>query len=601
MTVEIILVLCILAAAIILFIADIFSPDVVAMLTMVALLLSRTLDLTDALAGFANPAVVTIAAVFLITAGLTNTGIAARIGTGIFRIAGKNEARLVAVAMTASATLSLVMNNIAAASVLLPGLKSISRRTGIPSSKLMIPLSFGALLGGMATLLTTVNLLANDALRRAGLEPFSLFDFFRIGAVMSLAGIAFMAVLGRRMLPNNPAREAMKAWENPGELARMYRLPDLVFEARILPGSPLAGRSVAESGLGRSFNLNILGLLRGRKVLLAPQTGDLLHSGDRLIIKGDRASLQAAQDRLGLRLESAGSGLNVDLADLNVGVVEALISPHAGIVGQSLREVNFRQKFGLTAIAIMRDGGPILLGAENTPLRFGDTLLVQGPRPQIKLLDQEKDFIVLEEPALGEIGRPDKAPWALAGLGLMLLAAGFGFLHIAAASLAGVLAMALSGALKIEEGYRAVEWKAVVLIGGMLSLGTALTKSGAADLMSRGLLNVLSPLGDLAVLAGFFLFSMLLAQLLSGAATTVLIAPVALSAAAQHQISPYPLIMMIVLGSSSGFLTPVSHPANVLVMGPGGYKFGDYFRAGLSLTAIVFLLAMVLTPLLWPL
>jgi di/tricarboxylate transporter len=600
MTHEIIIVLCILTGAIVLFVTDKLRPDIVALLTMLALVITKTLTLTDALAGFANPAVITIAAIFLITAGLTNTGIAARIGEFLFKIAGKNEARLVAVTMTASATLSLVMNNIAAASVLIPGLRSISRRTEIRASKLMIPLSFGTLLGGMATIFTTINLLANDALRQAGLVPFSLVDFFRIGSIISIAGIVFMVMLGRKILPNYPGQETLKACRDPEELARIYRLPDLVFDARILQESPLDGKSIAESQLGRFFNVNIIGLHRGSRIMLVPEAGDLLHAGDRLIIKGDRKSLYTAQGQLGLKLETAGAGLNVYLADLNIGVVEVIISPYASIVGQSLREINFRHKFGLAVLAIMREGEPILSEVKNTPLRFGDTLLVQGPHARIKILDQERDFIVLEAPGyIGEIGRPDKAPWALTGLGFMLLAAGFGINHIAAAALLGALVMILSGALKMDEGYQAIEWKAVVMVGGMLSLGMALDKSGAADMISRNLLHVLSPMGHFSVLAGFFIISMLLAQILSGAATTVLLAPIALSTAAQLQVSPHPIMMILVLGASSGFLTPVSHPVNVFVMGPGGYKVGDYVRVGLCLTAIVFLLAMALVPLFW--
>ncbi len=602
MSAEILIVLGILAATIILFTTTRLSPDIVAILVVVALLLTRILSINDALAGFANPAVITIAAIFLITAGLTNTGIAARIGESLFRAAGRNEGRLVAMTMAASAMLSLVMNNIAAASVLLPGLRNISRRTEIRSSKLMIPLSFGTLLGGMATLFTTINLLANDALRRAGFVPFSLWDYFRVGSIISVAGIAFMTVLGRKLLPDHPAQETLQMRRHPEDLARIYRLPDLVFEARILQGSTLDGKSIAANQLGLSFNLNVIGLRRAGRMMLAPGADEILHAGDRLVIKGDRKSLHAAHEQLGLKLEAAGAGLNVDLADAYIGVVEVLISPRAAIVGRSLREVNFRQKFGLAALAIMREGEPILRGVKSTALRFGDTLLIQGPRMNIRMLNQERDFIVLEEPGyLAEIGRPDKAAWALAGMGLMLLMAGFGILHIAAAALLGALIMILSGALKIDEGYQAIEWKAVVLVGGMLSLGTALANTGAADLISQSFLHLLSPFGSIGVLAGFFLLSMLLTQILSGAPTAVLIAPIALSTAAQLHVSAYPMMMTLVLGASSGFLTPVSHPVNVFVMGPGGYRFGDYARVGACMGAIVFLLAMVLVPLFWPL
>ncbi len=598
---QIIIVLVLLGAAIVLFITDRIGPDVVALLTVLALLFSGILKITDALAGFANPAVITIAAIFLITAGLTNTGIAARIGGFLFRIAGQSEARLVGTTMAASAMLSLVMNNIAAASVLLPGLKSMARRTEIRSSKLMIPLSFGTLLGGMATVFTTNNLLANDALRQAGLAPFGLWDFFRIGSILSVAGILFMVALGRKILPNYPVKETLQAWRNPEELAKAYRLPDLVFKARIEAASPLDGKTIADSQLGHFFNINIIGLLRGSRVILAPQACETLHAGDRLVIKGDRKSLQAAREKLGIKFEAADAGLNVELADIRVGAVEVLISPRASVVGRSLREINFRQKFGVAVLAIMREGEPILRGVKNTPLRFGDTLLVHGPRSRIRLLNRERDFIVLEEPGyLGEIGVPEKAPWALLGMGIMLLTAGMGVLHIAAAALLGALVMILSGALKIEDGYQAIEWKAVVMVGGMLSLGAALGTTGAADLISRSFLHLLQPFGPMGVLAGFFLVSMLFSQILSGAATTVLMAPIVLSTAAQLHVSAYPLVMILVLGTSCAFLTPVGHPVNVFVMGPGGYKFGDYSKIGLCLTAIVFALAMGLAPLFWP-
>jgi di/tricarboxylate transporter len=227
---------------------------------------------------------------------------------------------------------------------------------------------------------------------------------------------------------------------------------------------------------------------------------------------------------------------------------------------------------------------------------------VQGPRRRIKLLNEEHDFIVLEDPGyLGEIGRPDKAPWALAGMAIMLLMAGLGILPIAAASLIGALVMILSGALKIDEGYQAIEWKAVVMVAGMISLGIALQKSGTADLISHNLLHLLELRGQMAVLAGFFLLSLLLAQILSGVAATVLIVPIALSTATQLHVSAYPLVMTVVLGVSSGFLTPVSHPVNVLVMGPGGYRFSDFGRVGIFLALLVFILVMILVPRFWPL
>ncbi|MBP1610203.1 MAG: TrkA-C domain protein [Acidobacteria bacterium] len=595
-------VLSILVAAVIFFITEKFRPDLVALLVVSALLLGKVLSITDALAGFSNPAVITIAAIFVVTAGLTNTGVAVWFGRFLFQAAGRSETRLIALTMGASAMLSLVMNNIASASVLLPGLNSVARRTKVSPSKLMIPLSFGTLLGGMATLFTTVNLLANDALHKGGLIPFSLWDYFRIGSILLLAGVLFMVIAGRKLLPNHPAKERMRINRFAGDLVKLYHLPDMLFEANVPAGSLLDGKTVSESRLGSDFNLNVIGIIRGRKLKLAPEANDVLLAGDGLLIEGEQKLFQEAKQQVGLGIESNGSASYLRLSDQRVGIVEVLISPHAGVVGRSLREIHFRQKFGTAALAILREGVPILRGVPDLPLRFGDTLLVQGPRRRIQLLNEERDFIVLEDPGyLGEIGRPDKAPWALAGMGIMLFIAAFGILPIAAAALIGALIMVLSGALKIDEGYQAIEWKAVVMVAGMLSLGTALQKSGTADLISHHLLHLLEPMGQMAVLAGFFLVSLLLAQVLSGVATTVLIVPIALSTATQLHVSAYPLVMAVVLGASSGFLTPVSHPVNVLVMGPGGYRFSDFGRVGIFLALIVFVLVMILVPRFWPL
>jgi di/tricarboxylate transporter len=602
MSLQIVVVLSILIAAVILFVTEKLRPDLVALLVVSALLLSRVLSITDALAGFSNPAVITIAAIFVVTAGLTNTGIAAWFGRYLFHVAGSNETRLITLTMGVSAMLSLVMNNIASASVLLPGLNSVARRAKVSPSKLMIPLSFGTILGGMATLFTTVNLLANDALRIGGLIQFSLWDFFRIGSILLISGILFMIIIGRKLLPNHPPQERIRKNRFAGDLLKLYHLADSILEANILTGSPLEGKTISESRLGRDFNLSVIGIIRGRKITLAPPLNDVLLPGDRLLIEGEQKSFQEAKDRVGLEIASVESTQQeLRLSDRHVGVVEVLISPHTTVVGRTLREIHLRRKFGIITLAILRDGAPIVRGVADIPLRFGDTLLVQGPRRRIQLLNEERDFIVLEDPGyLGEIGRPDKAPWALAGMGIMLFIAAFGILPIAAAALIGALIMILSGALKIDEGYHAIEWKAVVMVAGMLSLGTALEKSGAADLLSHNLLHLLEPMGHMAVLAGFFLVSLLLAQILSGAATAVLIIPIALSTTTQLHVSPYPLVMTVVLGASSGFLTPVSHPVNVLVMGPGGYRFIDFSRVGVFLTSIVFALVVVFVPRFWP-
>jgi len=601
MNAEIAVVLLILFATVVLLIADKLGPDVVALLAVLALLLTGTLQATEALAGFGNPAVITIASIFLVTAGLTNTGVASWIGRRLLRIAGESEGRLVAVTMAVAAALSLVMNNIASASVLLPGLTSIARQTKISASKLLIPLSFGTFLGGMATLFTTTNILVNDALHQKGLSSFTLWDFFRLGSLITIAGIAFMVLVGRKLLPNYPNEDMTPMRRLPADLAKLYQVPELLFEARILAGSPLDGKSVAQSQIGQTYNLNIVGILRAGRIKLSPPREEMLRAGDRLLLEGMDERLRQTQESLGLVCETGGSIPYVDLADRDIGIVEVIVSPYADVVGSSLRDIHFREKFGLTVLALRREGQPVRHKVPDLPLRFGDALLVQGPRQRLKLLRSERNFILLDDPEFAEeVAHPEKAPWALLAMVLMLVLAGFGVVRIATASLLAAMVMVVSGALKMEEGYRAIGWKAVVMIGGMLSMGTALDKSGAAALISHNLLEALAPLGHVAVLAGYYLLSMLFAQAMSGAATAVILAPIALSAANQMGVSPYPLLMTVILGTSSAFLTPVSHPANVLVMGPGGYKFTDYARVGGYLTAIIFVLIVILVPIFWP-
>ena len=506
MTLEIGIVLGILACTLFLFALNKFAPDVVALLMLLALLLTRRLSTADALAGFGNPAVVTIAAIFIITAGLANTGIASWLGRRIMRIAGASERRLMSISMASAAALSLVMNNIAAVAVLMPVLVIIARQTRISTSRLLMPLSFGSMLGGMATIFTTVNILINHSLLRKGFVPFSMWDFFSIGSILTAAGIIFMATLGRKLLPDYPIDSLFPARRLPADLAKIYQVSENIFEARILEASPLDGKSIAQSQLGSDYGLNIIGFIRRGQIKLSPDKNEIIRAGDVLVIEGNADSLRLSQEALGLDCRMAADSPVVELADRDVGIIEIVVSPYAAIAGESLRKIHFREKYGLTVLALRREGKPIRQGIPDLPLRFGDALLVQGSRQRLKLLRDEHDFIFLEEPDVAEeIGRPEKAPWVLLGVALMLVLAGFGFQPISVASLLAAAVIIVTGSLTAEEGYRAVEWRAVTLVAAMLSMGTAMDQTGAAATISRSLLEAMGSLGPLAVLAGFFL------------------------------------------------------------------------------------------------
>jgi di/tricarboxylate transporter len=290
----------------------------------------------------------------------------------------------------------------------------------------------------------------------------------------------------------------------------------------------------------------------------------------------------------------------VALASDEVGIVELALSPRASCVGQTLRDLHFREKFGLSVLAIWREGQPIRTHLADIPLRFGDGLLVQGPWARIRVLRSEPDFLVLEE-AEPEVAQVRQRPVAILILVGMVAAVALDLVPISIAALGAAVLVVLSGILRMDEAYRAVEWRAVFLIAGMLPLGTALDKTGAAQLLAHALVNAVGGLGPLPLLAGLFGLTMLLTQVMSAAATAVLIAPIAINAAAQMGANPRALMMGVALATSTAFLTPVSHPANLLVMGPGGYRFADYGRVGLPLTLVVLLVVLIALPILWPL
>jgi di/tricarboxylate transporter len=601
LTPEIVLVLLILGSAIVAFVAEVLPVDLVALLVLLALTLTGLLTPREALAGFSNPAVITIIGIFIVSAAMVRTGAAGDLSRRLLKLAGGQSGRLVALVMAAAGGLSLFMNNIAAAAMLLPAVMGVARDSRILPSRLLIPLSFGTLLGGMATLFTTTNILTGDALRGRGLAPFTLFDFVPIGGLVALAGIGFMALIGYRLLPERPAAgQLAQAHQLHRDLAEIYHLSEKLFQARVRPGSSAAGKTIADCQFGRAMDLTVLGIVRDSRTQLAPGPDTVLQAGDLLLVEGEVGALRDLAGEQGLEAVSEGGNGDVALASDEVGIVELALSPRASCVGQTLRDLHFREKFGLSVLAIWREGQPIRTHLADIPLRFGDGLLVQGPWARIRVLRSEPDFLVLEE-AEPEVAQVRQRPVAILILVGMVAAVALDLVPISIAALGAAVLVVLSGILRMDEAYRAVEWRAVFLIAGMLPLGTALDKTGAAQLLAHALVNAVGGLGPLPLLAGLFGLTMLLTQVMSAAATAVLIAPIAINAAAQMGANPRALMMGVALATSTAFLTPVSHPANLLVMGPGGYRFADYARVGLPLTLVVLLVVLIALPVLWPL
>jgi di/tricarboxylate transporter len=594
MTLPIFFVTALILAASLLLISDKLRPDLVALLLLVTLGLTGLVDSQELFSGFSRAAVITIMALFIITDGLERTGATRLLGQQLNRLAAGNEARTVLVVMIATALLSLITNTIASAAVLLPAVIGISRQTRLRPSKLLIPLSFGALLGGMATLFTTANILVSAALAEQGLKPYGVLDFLPVGLPMAVAGIAFMVLVGRRLLPER-AISGREAAARSGTLSDTYHLREAVTAVYVKPGSAMGGLSLAEGGWGERLGLNVVAISRGDSLNLAPDRKEEVLEGDVILFTGYTDDEELAHFGLIRTEDTVWRG---QMTSGQVSLVEVVLTPRSSFVGKTLREIHFREKFDLSVLALWREAATIREGLVDIPLRSGDAILLQGRRSKIKLLREQPDFLVLEEDG-AEIASPRKA-WLAVGLTTAALSlAALNILPVAEASFGAAVLMILCRCLSMDEAYGAIEWKAIFLIAGMLPLGVAMTNTGTAAFLSHVLVGVLGSWGSLAVAGGIFLVTMLLTQVMSGQATAVVLAPIAIAAAQSVGADPRGLALAVALGCSTAFLTPISHPANMLVMGPGGYTFKDYSRVGLPLTALMFVVLLVSLALFW--
>ena len=602
MTADIALMLIILGTAILLFVLDWLRVDVVALLILLALILTGLITPTEAFAGFSSPAVITVWAIFIVSGGLFHTGVANLLADRLLRVAGKSLSRLVGLLMATVGLMSGVMNNVGATAVLLPAVVSISRRLRANPSRLLMPLAFGSLLGGMTTLIgTPPNILVSDALRMAGLEPFSLFDFAPVGLAAMVAGLVYMLLVGQRLLPDRDPAALLATATGPDEdLSDLYRLGERLFRGRVPHGSPLIGQTLAESGLRQNFELSVIAIERRAETRLAVDKDTILRRGDVLLIEGMVDNLAWAEATGHIEVQPEVGVDDRDLQSEAITITEIIVSPHARLAGKTLADIQFREKYRLSVLAILRDGRPRRTGLADLSLRFGDTLLVQGPRQNIRLLQREPDFVVLDAGVDEGIVRPGKAPLATGLLLVMLVPVIAGWLPIAAAALLAGVLMVLTGCLTMDEAYQSIEWQAVFLVAGTLPLGIAMEKTGTAQLLAGLMVGAVGNLGPTGLLVGFYVLTNLLTQFMSNAASTVLIAPIAIGAARQVGADPRSLLMAVAVAASAGFLTPVAHQSNVLVMNPGGYRFGDYLKVGLPLDLVILVVVILVLPLVWP-
>jgi di/tricarboxylate transporter len=597
MTIDNLLVLGILAVAVVLFVSERLRVDVVAMLVLVALVLTRLVTVEEAFSGFSSPAVITVWAVFIVSGGLTRSGVADLIARQVVRLAGRSQLRLTVLIMLAVGVMSAFMNNIGAVAILMPAVMSVARETDIPPSKLLIPLAWASLLGGNMTMIgTPPNILASSILESYGnIEPFRFFDFTPMGIVVLGAGILYMVLIGRHLLPKRTPG---------GELIDSYPVQEYLTEVRVEDDSPLLGKTVREADLENRYGLNVI------HIHLCCQEGEAVSAmTDHRLQVGDELHLEATADAILASSQSLGL---VPVPDRPiqpwepepersaVELAEVVLAHTSGLRGKTLRQIDFRSRFGLAVLAIRHQGETLFARLGDISLDLGDSLLIQGPVDKVNLLRRERDFLLLDMPPL-ETRRTQKAPVSIAILLGVLVVVTAGWLHVSAAMFIGALLMVLSGTLTMDEAYRSIEWKSVFLIAGMLPLGLAMENTGTARLLADQIVGLVGEWGPLAVMMGIFVLTGLLTEVMSNAAATVLAVPIAIDAAQGLGADPHAFVMAIVIAASTSFLMPIGHQANVLVFGPGGYRFFDYTKVGVWLNLVLMILTALVLPLIWPL
>jgi di/tricarboxylate transporter len=584
------LVSAVVFGTVVLFVTGKLRYDVIALCVLGALLILGLIRPEQALYGFASSATATVAAMFILSAGMVRTGLVQWLARHLDRLAGKGELRLVLVLCLVIAALSAFVVNTATVAIFIPVAIVLARARKISPARVLIPLSFASQFGGVCTLIgTSTNILVNSIAISRGMDAFGLFEFAPLGLIMSAAGIVYLLVAGHWLLPRR--RKEIQQIDK-------YRLADYLAELRVTSKSPLAGKAWESSDAAEEQDLQLIKLLRGKTATWRP-TRTKIKSGDILLIHGDADRLISFRDKFKLESQAEASLSDIQLSSDEVQLVEALVPPRSNLIGRSLRTSDFRRRFGLIALAVQRRGQILRDRLARIRLDGGDTLLLQGDKKGVDRLMRSSDLIVTNE--LTELYlRKDRAIIALLLLVAVVALAVLNIAPILVAAIIGAVGMVLGGCLTIEEAYQAIDWKVIFLLGGILPLGLAMEQSGAARWIVNGALGFSAFHGPLLVLAILYIITAVLTEIMSNNAAAVLLAPIALSLAAAMGINARPFLVAITFAASTSFATPVGYQTNTMVHAPGGYRFTDYTRVGGPLNLIFWGLAVLLIPMIWP-
>lgn len=608
MTPEMLFVAAVLVIPLALVILNRWRVDVAALFMIVALGLAQFFGLkifSDdrsasstliSISGFDQPVVMTLVGLFILTQTLTANGIILWLSQRLAKAARGSEARLVFLFTLTSALLSQFMNNVVVGALLLPSAMLVVRRSKVRASKLLIPIAFGAALGGMTTYFTTANIVVSNLLTaaRPPQEPLGVLSFALTGGLIAVCGIAFIALFGRRLLPaREPGPEQEMVRRAGSELESLYAVGDRLWEARVDESSPLIGVTLQKCGMGEKFGIVVAAMRRGNHAFFVPMLSEVIQPADLLLIVGreDRVSKLAG---LGLDLRPERHTLTT----FGITLLESALTPHSDYVGKTLKEINFRNRYDFAAIALLRRDRSYRTDVANLPLELGDSLLMVGQQNRVRDLRHNPNLIIFEaDPTT----RPIPRRRALASI--------LTFVSVIALSLAGIpvylsvltaaLLAILFGLIPIQEAYRSIEWQVVFFIAGLYAASLGMVHTGLAALIGRTTIDLIGDAGPLGLAATAFLLSAALTQFMGSQASAFVVGPIAISAAIQFNTNPQAIAVAAAIGSSASFLTPFAHPVNLIMMSPGNYRFGDFFRAGIGLTLVVFVALLVGMILFW--
>ncbi|MFK8176831.1 SLC13 family permease [Klebsiella pneumoniae] len=606
---ELIWVLSLLAIAVVLFATGKVRMDAIALMVIVAFVLSGTLTLNEAFSGFSDPNVILIAALFIIGDGLVRTGVATKMGAWLVSVAGNSETKMLIYLMLTVAGLGAFMSSTGVVAIFIPVVLSVSARMNTSPSRLMMPLSFAGLISGMMSLVATPpNLVVNSELLREGLHGFSFFSVTPIGLVVLILGIVYMLAMRFMLKTDNgdSARDGRKR-STFRDLIREYHLTGRARRLAIRPGSPMIGQRLDDLKLRERYCANVIGVERWRRfrrVIVNVNGVSEFRARDVLLIDMSASDVDLRQfcgeqmlEPMVLRGEYFA-----DQA-LDVGMAEVALIPDSEMMGKTVREIAFRTRFGLNIVGMKRDGKAMDGSVVDEPLQLGDILLVVGNWRQIALLAKRgRDFVVLNMPVEVDDASPahSQAPHAIFCLVLMVALMLTDEIPNPIAAIIACLLMGKFRCINAESAYKAIHWPSIILIVGMMPFALALQKTGGVDLVVKGLMDVAGGEGPYLMLGCLFVMCAAIGLFISNTATAVLMAPIALAAAKSMGVSPYPFAMVVAMAASAAFMTPVSSPVNTLVLGPGKYSFSDFVKIGVPFTILVMVVCVLLIPVLFP-